>query len=140
MSSYWAGYCKLGLLIPKDEVSGFIMAYNNAHPEEEIECIYDIDNETINGCPNKFTCLYISEEMDGLTILPLNGGGWFREETESLLVYADKCSAACRILKDGFYSSKDELVDEFKKKVGDYLPEDFDFEHYIGDVSYALFA
>lgn len=140
MSSYWAGYEELGLLIPKDEVDGFITAYNKAHPEDEIEDVYEISQETLDGCRAKFTCLYLSEDMDGLTILPLNGGGWFREETESLLIYAGYSSAACQIFKNGFYKNKEELVKEFKNKVGDYLPEDFDYERYIGDVSYALFA
>lgn len=140
MSNYWAGYEEFGLIIPKDTIPSFIEAYNKEHLEEEIDELYDISQETLPGCKDSFTALYLDEDLSGLTILPVNGGGWFSESTGSLLIYADKTTSAWQIFKDGFYSSIDDVVDEFKAKVGDYLPKDFDYERYIGDVSYALWA
>lgn len=140
MSNYWAGYEEFGLIIPSDEVPSFVEAYNKAHPEEEIEDPIFLNNETLPGCQCTFDVVYLDSELSGLTILPINGGGWFNMETKSLFIYAGKNTSAYQLFEHGFYSSKEEVVDEFKQKVGDYLPKDFNYEHYIGDVSYASWA
>lgn len=59
-------------------------------------------------------------------------------ELPLICVYADKDCFTKSILNGGFYRNKDELVTEFKSKLGNYLPEDFDWEANIGDLEYAI--
>lgn len=34
----------------------------------------------------------------------------------------------------------DEIIDEFKEKLEDYLPKDFNWEAHIGFIQYAIYA
>ena len=143
MGMHWEGYNELGLLIPKEELTEFIEKYNQTHTgEHALESLADVQNfENMEGCRSNFQAIYLSEEeYSGISILPLYGGGWFPVYDEALVILSGKSDAAYNIFEHGFYDTPDELIDEMKDKVGDYLPSDFDYERWIGDISYALFA
>ena len=55
-------------------------------------------------------------------------------ELPLIVVYSDILLCTRYAIKEGFYSSKEELINEFRDKLGRYLPEDFDYETEIGDV------
>ena len=57
-----------------------------------------------------------------------------------ILVYTDKDLLTKNVLEGKYYKTKEEMIEEFKAKLGRYLPEDFDYEGNIGDVEYALFC
>ena len=143
MGMHWEGYNELGLLIPQNELTGFIEKYNQTHSGEyALDSLADVENfETMEGCHAKFQAIYLSDEAyDGISILPLQGGGWHPVYNEALVILSGKSDAAHNIFEYGFYETPEELIEEMKEKVGDYLPPDFDYERWIGDISYALFA
>ena len=57
-----------------------------------------------------------------------------------ICVPADKGSFAKAIFSGNFYKSREELLMEMRNKLGQYLPDSFDWEASIGDLDYALFA
>ena len=138
---HWEGYSEFGLLISGEALDHFIKKYNQAHPDnDELEDASEIEAyEKMDGCKRPFMSVYLGSDFEGISLLPISGRGWF-PESEGLLVLAEKTNSANQILKHGFYSSEEEICEEFRDKVGDYLPADFDYGRYIGDVTYALYA
>ena len=61
-------------------------------------------------------------------------------EMPFILVESDKSLVTKNILEGKYYKTKEEIIDEFKAKLGRYLPDDFDYEENIGDVEYAVFC
>ena len=55
-----------------------------------------------------------------------------------ILVRCEKYLTTKDVIKNGFYKSTDEIVEEFRRKLHRYLPEDFDYEGSIGDITYAI--
>lgn len=55
------------------------------------------------------------------------------------IFFTDKSTLPQEIFK-GTYSSMDEIIDEFKEKLEDYLPEDFNWKTHIGFIQYAIYA
>jgi hypothetical protein len=141
---HWEGYSETGLLVAGNDYESFIEAYNSAHPDNTYEDLVE-DNPNLRllypDSDETFGAAILDDySFEGLSILPLSEGGWYPAELPALLIYADKSSAATQIFKHGFYSSADEMVEEFKAKCSSYLPEDFDYESFIGDITYALYA
>ena len=134
------GNSEFGLLIPDKELAEFIQKYNHAHPEDAFEDVSDLDAyDTLIGCEKPFMVLYLNSDYAGIDILPINGGGWY-PAGEGLLIFAEKSTAANQLLKHGFYGSAEEICEEFKVKVGAYLPQDFEYESHIGDITYAVYC
>lgn len=81
-----------------------------------------------NVCDTRY---YDYENSDGITFSPaLPGRGDYIEEEEILFIRADK-------QPDAFKASytEESVVNEFKKKIGKYLPENFDYLAHIGTFS-----
>ena len=55
------------------------------------------------------------------------------------IFFTDKSTLPQEIFK-GTYSSMDEIIDEFKEKLEDYLPEDFNWKTHIGFIQYAIYG
>lgn len=55
------------------------------------------------------------------------------------IFFTDKSTLLQEIFK-GSYHSMDEIIDEFKEKLEDYLPKDFNWEAHIGFIQYAIYA
>ena len=55
-----------------------------------------------------------------------------------ICVPAEKGCFAKTVLNGSFYKDKSELTSEFKEKLGQYLPKDFNWEENIGNLEYAL--
>ena len=144
MSMHWEGYGETGPLLTGENYKNFVDAYDKAHPDDTFEDLTEEDSNPFLLYPDSdktFGATTLDDDsFEGLSILPVSGGGWYPDYLPALLIYADKSSAAVQIFEHGFYSSADEMISEFKAKCGSYLPEDFDYERYIGDITYALFA
>lgn len=50
------------------------------------------------------------------------------------------CSELSILAKRPFYNSVDEVIDEFKERLGELLPDDFDYAERIGEFWYSLFC
>lgn len=57
----------------------------------------------------------------------------------TVFFFTDKSTLLQEIFK-GSYHSMDEIIDEFKEKLEDYLPKDFNWEAHIGFIQYAIYA
>lgn len=55
------------------------------------------------------------------------------------IFFTDKSTLPQEIFK-GTYHSMDEIIGEFKEKLEDYLPEDFNWKTHIGFIQYAIYA
>lgn len=55
------------------------------------------------------------------------------------IFFTDKSTLPQKIFK-GTYHSMDEIIDEFKEKLKDYLPKDFNWKAHIGFIQYAIYA
>ena len=55
------------------------------------------------------------------------------------IFFTDKSTLPQKIFK-GTYHSMDEIIDEFKEKLEDYLPKDFNWKAHIGFIQYAIYA
>lgn len=62
------------------------------------------------------------------------------KEDDTYILWSDKDMESPRVFERPAYSSYEEFVQEFKDKVGRYLPEDFDWNGHLGSMSYACFA
>ena len=151
MSMYWSGYEVLGCVIMRENLEYFKEKYlqycientsdfNDMEREEQMELL----NEWIvyNDC-YKLDVIYINEEQfEGVNMQPLDNS-WveiYEGDMPFIIVAAEKQPYTRGILKNGFYANSNEIIAEFKDKIGKFLPPNFDFAANIGDVSYACFA
>lgn len=61
-------------------------------------------------------------------------------EENSFIIYTEKSTLPQAFLQNESYHSVDEIIKEFKTKLGIYLPENFDYQSHIGYVEFALYA
>jgi len=156
MSMHTTGSSELGLIITGDNIDRFVSEYIRQNLEEFKEiAAEDMMYEMYEylDCNESFTSCGRRENFCARTV----GDDWYYPEIYflsiaddseySLLEYlpfifvpADKGCIAKNILNGKFYGTKEELIEEFREKVGSYLPEDFDYESSIGDMDYAIFC
>lgn len=159
MSMYWSGDMLLGCVIQGDDIDYFKKKYIELNPEEfeniePEEVNSEIDewlfcNEAFNYADGDrsrtFNAQYYTEDnFEGLYFISACPTTNINEQLEwrqtVLFVGAEKSIYTRGVLKGEFYQSYQELEDEFKEKIGKYLPEDFDWKKSIGDFSFACFA
>lgn len=146
-----------GLIIREEMISVFIERYIKNHPEEfrNIEDPED-EMEMLLQCNESFTRssaasetdtfqaqLYSDEPFyDTAAIYHMSDiNDWHEDLTMPFIVIeADKPLLTRNVFSGKFYGTKDELIEEFRAKVGRYHPEDFDYEDNIGDIEYAVFC
>ncbi|MBQ6857620.1 MAG: hypothetical protein IJO13_11025 [Lachnospiraceae bacterium] len=56
------------------------------------------------------------------------------------VVFSDKDMMSVESFEKKRYDSYEELVQEFKDKLQNYLPDDFEWDIHIGNFSYAAYA
>ena len=56
-------------------------------------------------------------------------------DTFCVVFYADRCPLK---IVGVTYNTKEEIIDEFRKDIGRFLPEDFDYEGHIGSFEGAV--
>lgn len=61
-------------------------------------------------------------------------------DENSIIIYTEKSTLPQAFLQNESYHSVDEIIEEFKTKLGVYLPENFDYQSHIGYVKLALYA
>lgn len=144
-----------GLVIRSEQIRPFIEKYIELNPDEFAK---DISmNEKIDTVDELLMCneeFKNSSGEGGFYVQAYTDDNYYNTAAmyslcdtndwhESLdmpfvLVEADKALLTKYVLEGKYYKNKEELVQEFKDKLGKYLPEDFDYESSIGDVEYAI--
>lgn len=81
-------------------------------------------------------CEYISDFTGETQQVDENGGYWWgNSESYSYDVIVYVQASCYPTLFKKAYNNMDELIDEFKGKLGQYLPEDFDYKSRICHIS-----
>ena len=159
MSMYWSGDLLLGCVIKGDDIDYFKKKYVEMNPNE----FADMDKEEINDqldewlfCNESFyyadgdrskmfnAQIYTEDNYEGLYFISACPGTDINEQLEwrkpVLFVQSEKALFSRGVLEGKFYPDYQILEDEFKEKIGTYLPPDFDWKKSIGDLGYACYA
>lgn len=156
MSSYWAGYYGVALVLKDKEFDDFCEKYKS---------INLIDDDTFDDALNEDGVRYYNfirsdkngsfeitdvcvEECDGMYLIPYyhngqenkNYGNSSLRLNSCYAIFADKAMDSLSAFTKRPYESYADLVQEFKSKLKCYLPEDFNWDEHIGRFSYAANA
>lgn len=78
-----------------------------------------------------------NDEMEGKHFTPFADGKYFNEEPEVMLViWAENAYEPFRAA----YSGPEEIRKEFQDIIGEYMPEDFDWDAHIGEFSCTIYC
>ena len=153
--SFWSGETIVGCVIDKGNMTHFIQKYLEMNPQDFAD---EEDKESAMWdalfCAEGFNCAFDAGKEDGKQFYAqflsddTYDGCYLNTKNDTkrlwggdfILVSADKWLTTRAIIEGGYYTSWEEIVEEFKNKLGAYLPSDFDYENSIGDVDYACFA
>lgn len=113
-----------GLIIADEDADVFLSKYASKFNEDEDFTFCDLYERS----DLKHQIVYVDET--DITLHNLNDD---EENFDSAIIIATLKFAS---LFEAAYSSKEELIEEFKSDLGDLLPEDFDYEKYVGEYSY----
>lgn len=156
MSSYWAGYSGIGMYINESEFEKFMTQYLMKNEEdfknikENLHFVYDENAETY--IIEKENILKLSDDSaGGFVFYPYfieqkpnteyldTGLSLYKQNAYIFIADFDNNSVGA-LLENRKYNSYTEIVDEFKRKYAEYLPNDFDWNKHIGQYSCACYA
>lgn len=132
MSRTWWPEYGLGLVICKDDPA--INTINKVLEEKgdlPLEDVYFREDSEFSDKKGAIVCR--DSEESGLTFHPLAGGSM---EPSWMLVIPSVHGPGPF---EGVYT-EESLVSEFRERIGEYLPEDFDYLGHIGMYSYCIFC
>lgn len=115
-----------GLMLNKEESKAFCKKYNVVEGEN-----YECDDMEYY----LEDCRYYTDDFDGRHFYSANKN-IDNEGATGLFFFADWQPDAFKVA----YYSMDDCVEEFKNKIGKYLPEDFNWEDHIGYFQAAIFC
>lgn len=139
MSMHYDGEHGYGMYINMDEAAVFWKNYLRMHPEELDS--YD-EEDAENGICDHFDCSIINDnnyDCRDIYSLGKNMEFDFDESAEGVFFYSIKQGDIFG-REDRCYKDIDEMINEFKKWLGKYLPEDFDYEGHMAHFSGAAFG
>lgn len=158
MSMYWTGYYGTALVLDRNEFQQFSERYCCNNNLDICDMEARIEDEGIremgffrsvgDGC---FSIVDISPDCcDGMVLTPYYLGGTankngdivdYRKKGETCyVIFTDYALDDVEALEKPPYASYQDLKLEFIRKLGLYLPEDFDWDRHIGRFRYAAFA
>jgi len=148
-----------GLVIKSDLIDTFIKNYIESNPdsfrdfdsypekydemESWLQCNEHFESHDPSAENGFYAAMYSDDPYyDTASIYQLSDvSDWHQDiPMPFIVVEADRSLLTRNVLNGKFYQSKDELISEFRAKVGEYLPDDFDYEGNIGDIEYAVFC
>lgn len=150
MSMRTYGGVLTGLIIEGDFMESFVNSYTAQHPNEfegdpeddMWDRLHMNDGFTPSEGNKPFYAEWYSDDpyYDTVAFIRVSDADRSEVDLPFILVSTDKWLATYNILEGKYYETLDELVTEFRRKVGSYLPDDFDYEANIGDIEYAIFC
>lgn len=79
-------------------------------------------------------------ENDDMELCECTHPIWDSENDRCYFLSSDKDMSGVNAFDEKPYASYQEFVQEFKDKVGAYLPDDFDWDEHLGNIYYAAYA
>ena len=133
---YWTGGSCLGLLVKDNKDIRYMyerVRMHNNFNEYENEDDY---LEYYLGGKRMW-----DDSYEGCWFRPFKGESCYIDQDFPVFFFeCAKLSGYINIIKHGFYKSESEVVDEFKESLGAYLPDDFDYNAAIGEMSFAVYG
>lgn len=112
-----------------------------------LDSTFNLDLETIRKVKGSIFTIdeYDEDEYSGGMFYPISKLNnkeqtYTNVENNSVLIYSSKSTNPLNILSNKSYKSLDELIQDYKDTVGDYLPDDFDWDSHIGFFQCAVYA
>lgn len=170
MSSYWAGYSGIGMILNETEVIQFLHQYNMCHNtnfdiddmpfEEPLKAGRIVPNpgaSTINPedattHASIFHMTHLSQDdCEGITFIPYrkpNGAINVQDEHsyfqlmlhDTYIIFSTYRPSGPLSIEFTPYHGYQDICMEFKNKCQTYLPKDFDWDAHIGEIWYAAYA
>lgn len=168
MSSYWAAYYGVALVLKEKEFCDFLEKYAEKHNLEREDLDEKIEDDGVREYPfvksansEVFEITDIlTDSCDGMYLIPFYNKGkkntYFTDQEKKEVnkdycalslrdknlyaVFSDKDMMSVESFEKKRYDSYEELVQEFKDKLQNYLPDDFEWDIHIGNFSYAAYA
>lgn len=157
MSSWWAGYHGTAFVMNKGEFNKVADGLGEDwDPFED-----DIDFCFVNSSGKNIIITRISNDScDGMRLIPFvnkdgvpniyipGEDGQRPKQIPDILdlrgddcyvVFTDRGTSGPGMFQNP-YKSYEEIKEEFREKLGEYFPEDFNWDSHIGDFSYACYA
>lgn len=133
-------YCCMdrGLILASDELEAFIKKYCESDPEVDAEYCIDAPYEFAEYFGASFIC---GDDADDICLEMLDGGdntGYSYMDNYLVLPSSLPIYTFANLLTKGI--TVDMLIEDIKNKYGKYLPEDFNYPRYIGQISYITFG
>ncbi len=158
MSSYWAGYHGVGLLLSEEEFENLLNKYNEVH---NIEIRDVLEKVGVRETALKFSqdeqkvfsfVDVTTDDADGFYFAPYKredgsfntyGKGFICQTWRDHNFYAlfsDHNLEGAEIFIHNPYPTYEHLVEEIRTKINAYVPNDFNWDAHIGRISYAAYA
>lgn len=152
MSSYWAGYAGIGMMISEDEMKGFVSRYKKLLGDTQPDLDLSNPNDFWYYLSNNEGVIILSNDVaEGFLFYPYMLKGKPNTEYEDTApclgrekVYIfpadfDNNSVGALFIPGRRYNSFEDMVSEFKRKYQMFFPEDFDWKSHIGQYQYACY-
>lgn len=169
MSSFYAPYSTVGLMLNQSEFDAFYDAYRATLSEEDAEYLdtnvwehcelfeYKFKNSMPQSVCNDttFTITELSpEQCDCIYFTPFhlvngeinaisNGDPLEFKEWDrhtQYVIFAEKRCEPLTFLTKNFYESIDHIFNEFIERMDSYLPDDFNYNTHVGYIEYCFYA
>lgn len=160
--SYWAGYSGQGLCLTQKEFDAFLNEYVNALTaagnHEALEQMQELNDGSrclddvsfVSAAGEEFN-LFCADDgsTEGFHLVPYRVGGKPNRKWDACpqtlsdnmyVLTADKAIEGMDCFEKKAYDSYEEFLDEFKRKMGSYLPAYFDWDSHVGIYTYACYA
>lgn len=158
MSMYWAAYHGQGLALSAQEFNIFLTNYKKKCRDKELlEAIAEAEDgdmdisevKFVDPSDETFGIFCVDDSCEGFRLTPYRIGGRPNEDWDDneafgtngvYVLEADRAIDGMHCFEEKAYSSYSEFAGEFMSKIGNCMPEDFDWDSHIGIYSYACFA
>ena len=160
MSMWWAGYHGTAFVMNKSEFNSIIEQYEHSNNlDEEVDLFEEDDDFCFNNKSGKEVVItristdlcdgmrlipFLNEEGKPNIYIPSEDGGRPTQIPNVLslrggvcyVVFTDRDTSGPGMFQNP-YKSYEEIKEEFRSKLGECFPENFDWDAHIGDFSYA---
>lgn len=166
MSSYWAATHGIALILSYEEMEQIVETYCERYQDSELaekkqnEEYFSVDNEDIFKIPERNVSFSVTDVntdyADGMCFIPFKcADGSFNtidkcetgnymsyawREPGIYVLFAEHAMDSAEVFVKNPYPTYEDLVQEFKTKLVNLVPYDFNWDAHIGRISYATYG
>ena len=143
---FWQGYYGDACVLSENEFDAFLKEYAK-QKQIDLNKLIDkidedgVDNYTFKSDAGGFSFISVSgDSCEGMELISLVEEGESRYCENSIVLFAKHDRLSGKAFKNPPYPSYEDLVNEFKDFLQEYLPNGFDWNNHVGVFRYACFA